>query len=493
MSVGKRMDMRVTGAHLAQQARLRFDARRAAWAALGAILSLAACSSSGGLDATSPSSNALISVTPASSTVVVGSTVTLQAEVKDASGQVVPNPTLFWSSSDTSVATVTSAGIVTARSVGTAQVAASTGGVSAVAAITVVQAPVASVSVVPGSGTVTVGAHLALQAVTTDASGATLSGRPVVWATSAPQVATVDGNGVVTGVAAGTATISAASEGKSGTASITVTVIAVGSVAVSPTSASLTVGQTVALNATALDASGNVLAGRQISWASSNNSVAKVSAQGLVTALAGGTATITATSEGKSASALVVVAAPAPSPPPVASVVVTPSSGTLTVGGTLALAAATLDASGAVLTGRGVTWSSSATSVASVSSSGVVTALAPGSATITATSDGKSGSASITVQAPAPPAPTVAKITISPPAATIKPGKTRQFTATPTDANGNVVTGVTVTWSVSDTSLVSLSVTGATTMVASSNSKRGTVTITAAVGSVTGNAFLTVQ
>jgi len=82
---------------------------------------------------------------------------------------------------------------------------------------------------------------------------------------------------------------------------------------------------------------------------------------------------------------------------PVATVTVSPSSGTVGVGQVLQLAATLRDASGNVLTGRTVTWSSNLLSVASVSGSGLVTGLLAGSTTITATSEGQSGSASITV------------------------------------------------------------------------------------------------
>ncbi len=88
---------------------------------------------------------------------------------------------------------------------------------------------------------------------------------------------------------------------------------------------------------------------------------------------------------------------PPPPPAPVATVTVTPPATTLVPQATQALTAATLDASGNPLTGRPVSWSTSAQSVATVSSAGLVTAVGPGSATITATSEGKSGSAAITV------------------------------------------------------------------------------------------------
>src|SRR5207248_4994386 len=165
------------------------------------------------------------------------------------------------------------------------------------------------------------------------------------------------------------------------------------------TSARLQVGQTTQLTATPQDAGGNPLAGRAITWSSGNASVATVSQSGLVTANAAGSATITATSEGKSGSAAITVTAAAPAP--VATVTVSLASSSVTVGGTDQATAILKDASGSTLSGRTVTWSSGTNSVATVNSStGLVTGVAAGTAAITATSEGKSGSATITVSAP---------------------------------------------------------------------------------------------
>jgi hypothetical protein len=84
-------------------------------------------------------------------------------------------------------------------------------------------------------------------------------------------------------------------------------------------------------------------------------------------------------------------------PPPVASVSVTPESASLTAGQTVQLTATPRDASGNPLSGRVVTWSTSSAAVATVSASGLVSAVAPGAATITATSEGQGGEAAITV------------------------------------------------------------------------------------------------
>src|SRR6266851_730877 len=84
---------------------------------------------------------------------------------------------------------------------------------------------VASVTVAPSPGTLPVGSTAQLTATTKDAAGNVLTGRTVTWATSNPAVATVNSTGLATGVAAGQATITATSEGQSGTAAITVSVL----------------------------------------------------------------------------------------------------------------------------------------------------------------------------------------------------------------------------------------------------------------------------
>src|SRR6266852_7006308 len=180
---------------------------------------------------------------------------------------------------------------------------------------------------------------------------------------------------------------------------------AVARVVVSPPSATTPVGQTVQLTATPEDAAGNALSGRAVLWSSSQSSVASVDANGLMTALATGSATITATSEGQSGSASITV-----TNVPVASVSVSPPSASVQVSGTVQLTATPKDASGNPLSGRTVTWSSSNTSVATVNGSGLVTGAAAGSATITATSEGQSGSATVTVQG-LPPGCSVSSLT----------------------------------------------------------------------------------
>src|SRR5438093_313378 len=255
---------------------------------------------------------------------------------------------------------------------------------------------VASVTVSPGAPTVQVGQTVQLTATPKDANGTPLTGRVVTWSSNNTSVATVDAGGLVTAGAVGSATITATSEGKSGTASITVTGVPVASVTVSPAAASVQAGQTQQLTATLKDANGNLLTGRTVTWSSNNTPVATVNGTGLVTAKVAGSATITATSEGQSGTASITV-----TPVPVASVTVTPASGSVAVGSTLQLTATPRDANGNPLTGRVITWQSSNNAIASVNGSGLVSGVAAGGpVTITATSEGQSGTSAITVTPP---------------------------------------------------------------------------------------------
>src|SRR5437660_6876208 len=187
------------------------------------------------------------------------------------------------------------------------------------------------------------------------------------------------------------------------TALVRVTPIPVSIVTVAPAPASVLVGQLLQLSATTADSAGNVLSGRAVTWASSNTVVATVSGTGLLTGVVSGTATITATSEGTSGPAAVTVTVA-----PVATVGVSPGAPRLVIGGTAPVPAALRDASGQPLGGRTVTWATSNGGVATVTATGLVAGMAGGGAMITATSEGKSGTATVTVTAVAVPAAAVA-------------------------------------------------------------------------------------
>ena len=174
-----------------------------------------------------------------------------------------------------------------------------------------------------------------------------------------------------------------------------------------------------------------------------------------------------------------------PDPPTVATVEVTPGTADRQVGETVQLSAALKDASGNVLSGQSVTWQSSATNVASVSGSGLVTAVALGSTTITATSNNKTGVSTINV-IPPPPTP-IATVTVTPANDTLLVGENKQLAVSLKDANGNELTGRTIQWSSSSTTVASVSNQGVVTGVAD-----GVTTVTAASEGRSGSATIRV-
>lgn len=172
---------------------------------------------------------------------------------------------------------------------------------------------------------------------------------------------------------------------------------AVASVVVSPAQAVVVQGEVDTLIAVARDAAGRTVTGRPVTWSSDPQTVATVSAAGVVTAVGQGRATITARIDGKAGTAVIDVA-----PPPVARVDLDAVTVTLDEGAGRVLVATPRDAQGAPIAGLGTTWSSSAPDVVTVSALGGVIALRPGQATISARIHGQTGTAVVTVTAQHP-------------------------------------------------------------------------------------------
>lgn len=173
----------------------------------------------------------------------------------------------------------------------------------------------------------------------------------------------------------------------------TIPVINVTGVTVSPTSKTLTEGETFTITATVLPFNAD---NKSVNWTSSSTGVASVDNTGKVTALKPGSATITATTAdgGKTATTSVTVEKKIIS---VTGVTVNPTSKTLTEGENFTITATVLPSNA---DNKSVNWTSSAPGVASVDKTGKVTALTPGSATITATTEdgGKTATVSVTVK-----------------------------------------------------------------------------------------------
>lgn len=162
-------------------------------------------------------------------------------------------------------------------------------------------------------------------------------------------------------------------------------------ISIQPGPLTLIVGQNGSLTATVRDASGAPITAT-VTWSSNPASVATVNSSGQVTAVSQGSATITAKAGSAEASVTVTV-----NPAPVATVALGNTAPELEVGANRTLTATTRSATGATLTGRTVTWSSSANGIATVSPTGMVTGVAQGEVTITATSEGISAATTIKV------------------------------------------------------------------------------------------------
>jgi uncharacterized protein YjdB len=250
--------------------------------------------------------------------VPAGSSINLVAEVRDSSGQIMPNAGVSWFSTNPMVALIDSAtGTLSAIAPGRAEVVASTGAGRDSVRIVVrdslgdtlklarARSPraavsPASLSISPHEG-LRVGDTATLEAVPLDRLGNRLRGVRITWSSSEPKVAYVDPKvGKVWAYSPGSAVIIARSGSESAISQLAVLPAAVASVRVEG-SRPLKVGDTLELRAEPRDKRGTGLSGRTVAWTSSDAGVAEVdSLSGMVVARGPGSAEITASSEGKS-------------------------------------------------------------------------------------------------------------------------------------------------------------------------------------------------
>ena len=228
-------------------------------------------------------------------------------------------------------------------------------------------------------------------------------------------------------------------------------------VMISPRAPTLIMGETVQLQATALDVNFTGIDGKLAAWSSASDAVATVDANGLVTAEGEGTVVITAVIDGHSDTTSVTVM-----PVPVDSIAIEPARDTMLLGEVRAFAAVMLDDEGGVLTGRVATWRTDNPAVASVTDAGVVTAAGLGTTTIYADAEGKTGSAEIVV-IPVP----VRQVVVSPNPAAVQQGFTVDLDAQTLDSIGGPLNGRTVTWQSLNTAIATVDMmTGVVTGVA---------------------------
>lgn len=279
--------------------------------------------------------------------------------------------------------------------------------------------------------------------------------KTVTWSISDGSVAAVDAEGNVTALKVGSAVITATAGEMTAECSLTIIPVAVTGVTLDKEELMLKPGETSTLTATVLPENA---ANKSVTWTSSNTSIATVDANGIVTAKSVGTATVTVTTTdgGKTATCSVIV-----DPITVTSVSLNKTTLSLIKGGTETLVATIIPSNA---TDQTVIWTSSNTSVATVDSSGKVTAISGGSATITASVGGMTATCAVTVTAP------VTGVSLNKASLSLTKGSTETLTATITPSDA---TNKTVTWSSSNTAVATVDSNGKVTAVAG-----GTATIT---------------
>jgi len=264
--------------------------------------------------------------------------------------------------------------------------------------------------------------------------------------------------------------------------------VALAAVEISPAADTVTaLGVIVQFEAIARDTSDNTISDLIFNWRSSDPEVATVDSMGKVVTAATGTTTITATTGGVSSSAeltvSVAVAEEVDVPEAIATVEVIRLLDTLTaVGDRVRLNAVARGSSGNPISGTAFNWGGSDSSVVTVDSAGFATAVANGSATITATTpDGVAGSAMLTVNQ------VTFTIEVTGETDSILKDDTTRFTAIPRDANGHTVANATVTWSSSNPAVATVNYTGQVR-----GRVRGSTTISATSGTAAGGVTLRV-
>jgi uncharacterized protein YjdB len=233
----------------------------------------------------------------------------------------------------------------------------------------------------------------------------------------------------------------------------------------------LPIGTTRQLLAGPQNEDGLFVPGQSVTWSSSNEGVVSISSTGLATAVSSGNAVISATAGGVTGTTEVKVRFP------VGQVVVTPASGTIRREGAIQLTAEVTDQGGTARTNRDVTWASLSPAVATVSSSGLVSGITDGQAVITATSEGVSGQATITVFG----SPVIATVTVTPASPLRGTGQTQQMTATARAGSGTIIGDAVFTWASTNEAVATVSPTGLVTILSP-----GTATIQAFADEITG-------
>ncbi len=359
------------------------------------------------------------------------------------------NKNVTWSSSDSKIATVDKNGTVKGLKKGTAVITAKTadGSLKAKCKVTVYKS-VTGVKLSLEKTTVPKGERIQLVATVSPSDA---GNKGVTWSSSDPSIATVSDSGMVTGKRKGTVIITVKTDDGSFEASCSVEVLILAqSITLDYSTVTLDVGKRKQLTYTMKPSNVSM---KSVTWKTSDKSIVKVSSKGIILAVAKGTATITATSADGNVMARCRVTVNQP----VTGVKIKATKTSVRIGSEITLAAQVLPSDATVKT---VFWSSSDTSVATVSASGVVKGLKKGTAEITCTTADGMFKATIKISV----VKSVTGVTLNKTVVTLNKGKKTALSATiiPADANNQKVT-----WKSSNNDVATVSDDGVVTAVSS--------------------------
>lgn len=439
-----------------------------------------------------------IDVTPTNPSIAAGTNqqFTATGTYEDGSTADITS-SVTWSTSSAAIATVSNAvatkGRAAGLAAGVATITATSGSLSGNTDLTVTNATLLSIAVTPTNPSVPLGLTKQFTATGTYSNGTTQDlTNAVVWNSSDATKATIDGGGLATTVAVGATTITATSGALSGTSTLTVTAVALLSLAITPANPSIALGLNKQFTATGTYSDGSTQdLTTTVVWASVDTSVATISnaggSNGLAHSVAVGTTVISAASGSIAITTTLTVTDAS-----LLSITVTPAGPSVAKGFSQQFTATGTytDGSTQEIT-TAVTWTSSDATIAAISnamgSKGLASTLLVGATTITATSGAVSGNTVLTVTAA-----TLQSIAVAPSSSTIKKTQTRQYTATGTYSDGSTADiTATVTWASSTNSTATISNAGGSQGLAT-GVNIGFVTFTATKTGVQGSVNATV-
>lgn len=380
-------------------------------------------------------------------TIVEGQTMQLTILVTRSDGAPVFVPGVTWSSSDSGIATVNTSGLLSAKSPGAVTVTASGYGVSAQTGVRVVALPRDGAAEIVAES-VYVGQTIDLRAYLLT-NGAPAFTDSTTWTSSDPTAGTVSG-GVFTALTRGASTVTATRGAKVGVVDV-LAQTRVKSLTLGPDTIQLPFGASDTLVAAASDSAGKRVYGRTVTWSVGDSSKFTINA-GVLTSIrggtpsSGGTTTVMAVSEGAVATAFVNITAPPGYP-----IALTAPQTWVGVGKTLQVNSAAQDPWNFYLPNAALKWSSSDSTIARVSATGVVTGVVRGKATISAEASGRKGTFAVSVEQP------VASVAFIPDTIFLGIPGAVQLSASPRDADGITLTARPIKWTSSDTNIVNLS------------------------------------